>query len=68
MRPSTNNIHTQTKKNAFWDIANTDVHEAMSFDRLHAYILGLWQKHLLVEFKKIVKGLAREVSVHVETL
>ena len=40
----------------------------MSFDRLHAYILGLWKNHLLDEFKKLIKKLGREASVHIEEL
>ncbi|KAI0340313.1 hypothetical protein BDW22DRAFT_1334574 [Trametopsis cervina] len=54
--------------NAFWDVENTDVHEALSFDRLHAYIIGLWQKHLLQQLKLLVDGLPREVRVKIEEL
>lgn len=66
------NLLTQTLiiciQNAFWDVENTDVHEALSFDRLHAYIIGLWQKHLLQQLKLLVDGLPREVRVKIEEL
>ncbi|KAI0347909.1 hypothetical protein BDW22DRAFT_1479807, partial [Trametopsis cervina] len=52
--------------NAFWDVANSDVHEALSFDRLHAYIIGLWQKHLLQQLKLLVEELPREARVRIE--
>ncbi|KAI0343363.1 hypothetical protein BDW22DRAFT_1329317 [Trametopsis cervina] len=54
--------------NAFWDVENTDVHEALSFDRLHAYIIGLWQKHLLQQLKLTIEDLPREARVRIEEL
>lgn len=55
-------------QNALWDIANTDVHEAVSFDRLHAYIIGLWKQHLFEELKEIIIALGREVQVEFEAM
>ena len=55
-------------KNAFWDIENSDVHEAVSFDRLHAYIIGLWKQHLFGELKSIIEDLGRSVEVEFEDL
>ncbi|KAI0700322.1 hypothetical protein BC835DRAFT_1304172 [Cytidiella melzeri] len=46
-------------KNALWDVENSDVHEATSFDRLHAYIIGLFQKHLLPEIKMLLEDMGR---------
>ncbi|KAI0686368.1 hypothetical protein BC835DRAFT_1288244, partial [Cytidiella melzeri] len=46
-------------KNALWDVENSDVHEATSFDRLHAYIIGLFQKHLLPEIKTLLEDMGR---------
>ncbi|KAI0092164.1 hypothetical protein BDY19DRAFT_928654 [Irpex rosettiformis] len=60
------NMGMRLVQNAFWNIANTDVHEAMSFDRLHAYTIGLWQKHLFKEFKNIVLCLSRQMQARVE--
>ncbi|KAI0086723.1 hypothetical protein BDY19DRAFT_959866, partial [Irpex rosettiformis] len=53
-------------KNALWDIENTDVHAAMSFDRLHAYTLGLFQDHLIPQLKLVVASLDRSASVQIE--
>lgn len=61
-------LKTHCAQSAFWNIAHTDIHEVMSFDRLHAYILGLWQKHLFDQFKKIVEDLSREARVRIEDL
>ncbi|KAI0683945.1 hypothetical protein BC835DRAFT_1241405, partial [Cytidiella melzeri] len=46
-------------RNALWDVENSDVHEAISFDRLHAYIIGLFQKHILPEIKILLDDLGR---------
>ncbi|KAI0697352.1 hypothetical protein BC835DRAFT_1206783, partial [Cytidiella melzeri] len=46
-------------RNALWDVENSDVHEAISFDRLHAYIIGLFQKHILPEIKISLDDLGR---------
>ncbi|KAI0683249.1 hypothetical protein BC835DRAFT_1423488 [Cytidiella melzeri] len=46
-------------KNALWDVENSDVHEATSFDCLHAYIIGLFQKHLLPEIKTLLEDMGR---------
>lgn len=50
-------------KNALWDIANSDVHQAVSFDRLHAYLIGLLMKHFFPELKAILEALGRAAKV-----
>ncbi|KAJ7280986.1 hypothetical protein C8J57DRAFT_1564409 [Mycena rebaudengoi] len=37
--------------NVFWNIARTDLHRALSFDRLHAHAGGLWGDHLFSVIK-----------------
>ncbi|KAA1476942.1 hypothetical protein DENSPDRAFT_758082, partial [Dentipellis sp. KUC8613] len=38
------------RNNVFWNVAYTDVHKALTFDRLHSYHSGLFGKHLWVAF------------------
>ncbi|KAJ7243981.1 hypothetical protein C8J57DRAFT_1452331 [Mycena rebaudengoi] len=49
--------------NVFWNIARTDLHRALSFDRLHAHAGGLWGDHLFSVLKlhasKITRGGAK---------
>ncbi|KAI0091116.1 hypothetical protein BDY19DRAFT_991694 [Irpex rosettiformis] len=61
-------IGMRNVRNAFWDIANTDIYEAVSFDRLHAYTIGLWKQHLFEELKKIVIALGRPAQVQFEEI
>ncbi|KZS99987.1 uncharacterized protein LAESUDRAFT_718389 [Laetiporus sulphureus 93-53] len=49
-------------ENVFWNIANTDVHQALSFDRLHAYHLGLFGDHLFAEVLQMLGGLGRNAA------
>ena len=37
-------------------MGNTDLYKALSWDRLHAYHLGLFGDHLWPQFKLIVNG------------
>lgn len=46
-------------KSAFWSIANSDVHYTLSWDRLHAYHLGVFGQHLWPELKMIIEDLGR---------
>ncbi|EKM49670.1 uncharacterized protein PHACADRAFT_201366 [Phanerochaete carnosa HHB-10118-sp] len=50
-------------ENVFWKLAHSDLHKALSFDRLHAYHLGLFGKHLWPELKLVVEGLDRSIRV-----
>lgn len=53
-------------QNIFWKLAHCDPHKALSFDRLHAYHLGLFGKHLWLEFKLVVDGLERKYAVIID--
>ena len=46
----------------FWTLYNTDVYSAVCWDRLHAYILGLFASHLWEQFKSVVNILSREAA------
>ncbi|KAI0087282.1 hypothetical protein BDY19DRAFT_893062 [Irpex rosettiformis] len=61
-------IGMRNVRNGLWDIANTDIHEAVSFDRLHAYTIGLWKQHLFEELKRIMVGLGRPAQVQFEQI
>ncbi|KAI0684472.1 hypothetical protein BC835DRAFT_1293143 [Cytidiella melzeri] len=50
-------------ENALWAVANTDVHQALSYDRLHVDIKGMFQKHILPEIKTELKHLGRRAQV-----
>ncbi|KAI0684537.1 hypothetical protein BC835DRAFT_1292984 [Cytidiella melzeri] len=54
------------RNNALWAVANTDVHEAISYDRLHVDIIGVFQKHILPEIKIILKDLGRKAQAEVD--
>lgn len=49
-------------QNIFWLLHNTDVYSAICWDRLHAYIIGLFASHLWEQFKLIVDLLGREAA------
>ncbi|KAJ6523086.1 hypothetical protein DFH09DRAFT_1421223 [Mycena vulgaris] len=53
--------------NVFWKISNTDPHEAISYDPLHADDGGLWGAHLFVQFKARVTELGRAAIVKIDT-
>jgi len=38
----------------------SDIHKALSFDRLHAYHGGLFSDHLLPEVKNLINELGKE--------
>ncbi|EDQ99267.1 uncharacterized protein LACBIDRAFT_335192 [Laccaria bicolor S238N-H82] len=46
-------------ENVFWMCHGSDIHKALSFDRLHAYHGGLFSDHLLSEFKMIINELGK---------
>ncbi|TFK82664.1 hypothetical protein K466DRAFT_499894 [Polyporus arcularius HHB13444] len=45
------------KDNSFLELANSDPFRAVGFDRLHAFHLGLWGKHIWVLIKKYLHTL-----------
>ncbi|TFK17829.1 hypothetical protein FA15DRAFT_733009 [Coprinopsis marcescibilis] len=52
-------------KNVFWRLGHVDVYDAISWDRLHAYHLGLFGNHLLSEFFRVVEGSKLEAKRNV---
>ncbi|KAF8066566.1 hypothetical protein FPV67DRAFT_1196119 [Lyophyllum atratum] len=40
--------------NAFWSMANTDLHRALSYDTLHFDDNGLWEDHFFKVFKTLI--------------
>ena len=37
---------TPIEQNVFWKLENSDPYRALSFDRLHAFHLGLFEDHI----------------------
>ncbi|KAJ7708065.1 hypothetical protein B0H17DRAFT_1156022 [Mycena rosella] len=52
--------------NVFWKIGNTDPHEAISYDPLHADDGGFWGDHLFGQLKARVPELGRAVIVKID--
>ncbi|KAI0796362.1 hypothetical protein BC629DRAFT_1734435 [Irpex lacteus] len=52
-------------ENAFWAVMRTSIYLAMSFDRLHAYLLGLFL-HLLRILKAIIALMSRKAQTIVD--
>ncbi|KAG0691763.1 hypothetical protein DFH29DRAFT_986140 [Suillus ampliporus] len=46
-------------ENAFWAMAFTCIHRALSYDRCHFNHSGLWSRHLWVELQKFLAALGR---------
>lgn len=44
-------------ENAFWDLANSDPHQAVTFDKLHVNDHGLGGKHAYPEARRLVENL-----------
>ncbi|TFK18477.1 hypothetical protein FA15DRAFT_253053 [Coprinopsis marcescibilis] len=53
-------------ENVFWKIGYTNVYDIISWDRLHAYHLGLFGNHLLGEFIRLVEANKLESRVDAE--
>lgn len=49
-------VNRLSLQNAFWTLSGTDVYDALSWDRLHAYHLGLFGDHLLAHLRDLVKS------------
>ena len=54
-------------KNVFWKFPRTDIYQAISWDRLHAYHGGLFSDHIWEEIKSIAEELGKEVSKLIDT-
>ncbi|KAJ7708057.1 hypothetical protein B0H17DRAFT_1156021 [Mycena rosella] len=52
--------------NVFWKIGNTDPHEAISYDPLHADDGGFWGDHLFGQLKARVTELGRAAIVKID--
>ncbi|KAG0703025.1 hypothetical protein DFH29DRAFT_982086 [Suillus ampliporus] len=52
--------------NAFSDVAHTDVHSAVSFDRLHVDNEGNFSDHLWVQFQERVKSVGRQAQSKID--
>ncbi|KAJ7509461.1 hypothetical protein B0H11DRAFT_2168801 [Mycena galericulata] len=55
----------QDVENVFWGISNSDPHNAISFDRLHAYG-GLWTDHIFAQMKLRITEKGRAASVKID--
>jgi hypothetical protein len=53
-------------KNVFWRIKNSDVHRALSWDRMHAHHAGLFSKHLWVNLQEYIKEAGRDTTTTVD--
>ncbi|KAI0055128.1 hypothetical protein BV25DRAFT_1816053 [Artomyces pyxidatus] len=53
-------------ENVFWKIPHSDPYQALSFDCLHAYHLGLFGRHLLPEIQAYLNRLERETKFLVD--
>jgi hypothetical protein len=51
-------------QNVFWKI-NSDPHQALSFDRLHAYG-GLWTDHIFAQIKLRVTAKGRSAIAQID--
>ncbi|KAG2751664.1 hypothetical protein P692DRAFT_201838757 [Suillus brevipes Sb2] len=52
--------------NSFSTVSLTDVHRALSWDKLHFHSGGLWSDHLWVELQKYINVLGREKTSQVD--
>ncbi|KAF8268768.1 hypothetical protein EI94DRAFT_1576741, partial [Lactarius quietus] len=52
--------------NVFWQLQYTDVHHAVSFDRLHSNNTGLFGRHLWGAFKQLINGYGRKEAAQVD--
>lgn len=59
-------IFSNVNQNIFWNIAGTDVYNALSFDVLHAYDAGLFKVHLLEEAKGLIDKMGLDAERKVE--
>ena len=50
----------------FWSLKGSDIYQALSWDRLHAYHGGLFSDHLLVELKHIVDDMGQQSHAQID--
>lgn len=50
----------------FWTLSGTEIYDAISWDRLHSYHLGLFGDHLLAHLRDLVKS-SRESVVMIDS-
>jgi hypothetical protein len=53
-------------QNVFWRILLTDIHRALSFDRMHVHHGGLWRHHLWKELQFWILELGREAVAEID--
>ncbi|KAJ7500378.1 hypothetical protein B0H11DRAFT_2155479 [Mycena galericulata] len=53
-------------ENVFWNVAHSDPHKAISFDRLHSHHSGLWGDHLFGQLKLHVDKLTGRQSAKLD--
>ncbi|ETW76940.1 hypothetical protein HETIRDRAFT_328617 [Heterobasidion irregulare TC 32-1] len=53
-------------ENVFWSIANVNPYQVLSWDRLHAYHLGLFGDHLWFELKQYISDWGRSAESQVD--
>ncbi|KAH6902842.1 hypothetical protein BKA70DRAFT_1111973 [Coprinopsis sp. MPI-PUGE-AT-0042] len=55
------NVGLRDIKNLFWEHRFWEVYKALTWDRLHAFHLGLFRDHLLKEFVRLLKTFSSEL-------
>ncbi|EDQ99252.1 uncharacterized protein LACBIDRAFT_316752 [Laccaria bicolor S238N-H82] len=61
------NVGLRDVENVFWKFPRTDIHRAISWDRLHAYHGGLFSDHIWEEVKSVAEELGKGVSKLIDT-
>ncbi|KAJ7814830.1 hypothetical protein B0H14DRAFT_3090067 [Mycena olivaceomarginata] len=60
------NLGLRKRDNIFWNVANSDPHHAISFDRLHSHHSGIWGDHLFTQLKIHFKELGDRQSAKLD--
>ena len=60
--------HIHIWQNVFWGLKHSDPYRALSFDRLHAFHLGLFKGHIWEALKQEIKAAGRAVIKKVDDL
>lgn len=53
-------------QNVFWGLDNSDTYQALSFDRLHAFHLGLFEDHIWSVLKGKIKAAGQQAIKKVD--
>jgi hypothetical protein len=59
-------VITPLCQNVFWNLSYSDLHRALSFDRLHSNNSGLFGHHLWEQFKNLITGYGRSQEEQVD--